>query len=137
MSTRINLIPAKHSSSHEIDGSDEVLQGAYSGDLVFDNSAAPTADTDLDISSVVGNNRALVFIKIKDRGGSVRRVGFKAKGDTDTSYTSTDANASGVYIGSNNAAFAVATTDSDGILSWRSNGTGLIDVYIMAFVRLS
>lgn len=54
----------------------------YSGAQIF-SGTCPSSWTDLDLSSYVENQQALVFIKVKNNAGTPKKYKFRMNGDTD------------------------------------------------------
>ena len=100
------------------------------------NAAAPTTWTDLDLSSTIGSNAALVLLKVIT-AASARATAFRKNGDTDEFYGGVGS-AYGVALGNpDNAIHCVylVATDSTGKVEWCQQTvaqTTVIDV--MAYV---
>jgi len=63
-------------------GSEVTGRFSYSGDMVF-SGACPSSWTDLNLSSVVGTRRALVFLMVRaDAGVTSKKYKFRRNGDT-------------------------------------------------------
>lgn len=110
----------------------------HSGVKVYDNTAAPTSWTDLDLSSVVGKNRALVFIKVKSitaMGGEIFH--FRVKGETEAVAMSYESaafnNIAGVTQG--NIAHLVMETDNNGIIQWKGAMGGNDSIWVLGYIR--
>jgi hypothetical protein len=104
------------------------LSGIFFPNVVaFDNVLVDTVFTDLDFSSVVGNNKATVLLRILSVGGSLV---FIAKGDTNFQYAGPESgipsaiNATVFFSNSGNtlpsAGQVIVTTDNNGILQWKT-----------------
>lgn len=95
--------------------------------VAFNNVLVDTVFTDLDFSSVVGNNKATVLLRISSVAGSLV---FIAKGDTNFQYSGTDfaipsaINATVFFSNPGNtlptAGQVIVTTDNNGMLQWKS-----------------
>ncbi|MFN8283257.1 MAG: hypothetical protein U0U67_08595 [Chitinophagales bacterium] len=95
--------------------------------VAFNNVLVDTVFTDLDFSSVVGNNKATVLLRISSVAGSLV---FIAKGDTNFQYAGTDTgipsaiNATVFFSNTGNtlpsAGQVLVTTDNNGILQWKT-----------------
>jgi len=96
---------------------------------------SPIAWTDLDLSSVIGAQKALVLLKVIAAGGFTS-ICFRANGDTDEHYgTGTDAGGTAKVYAQNNIAFYVETiTDANGIIEWKASGALATTVDIVAFI---
>lgn len=101
------------------------------------SGTAPTSWTDLDLSGVVGSQKALVLLKIL-LPTSTRAVAVRANGDTDEFFSS---NAFGqgaaLFMSRPSEHFVViVTTDANGVIEWRAEtATGSTTVDIIAFIK--
>jgi len=105
----------------------------HSGALVYDNLAAPTTWTDLDLSSVVGSNYALVMIKVKimTPGGS-DGYSFRPKGDTDLLVNGVES--TGFTYPA--AGLLICETNSNGILEWKSDITlNSASLWVLGYIK--
>jgi len=124
-----------------LDGSDgsitcKKVYGAlhYSGSQVFSGNA-PTSWTDRDLSSYVGSRRALVFLKVKNRGGFAQRYKFRENGDTDDySLADTRWHCSGCVLDSGYCGTVLVMTDANGVIEWWSNNGYPTDVWLLAYI---
>lgn len=74
---------------------------------------------DLDLSAVVGTNRALVLLLITDTSASGNNFVFRENGIADSLSASVESpGCSGCKVGVNNAGFIIVPTDSSGIVEW-------------------
>jgi hypothetical protein len=95
----------------------------YSGATAF-SGAQPTSYTDLNLSSIVGTNRAWVTLKIT--GDANSNIFFRTKGETLDAYAglgsaaSFGSGTSGTSM-NNSVAYLSLLTDTSGIVQWRSN----------------
>lgn len=110
----------------------------HSGVKVHDNTAAPTSWTDLDLSSVVGKNRALVFVKLKNRDAT-RKEGyaFRIKGETEeVARDILQASMNNmVSITEGNIAHFVMETNVDGVLEWNTNSGKDTDIWVVGYIK--
>ena len=110
----------------------------HSGVKVFDNAASPTSWTDLDLSSVVGKNRALVFMKVKaglDMWGNDFFI--RIKGETEE-VAENSAYAAFNNIGSltlDHIGHFVMETDADGIIQWKAISENRASIWILGYVK--
>jgi len=110
----------------------------HSGVKVYDNADAPTSWTDLNLSAVVGKNRALVCVKIKNRC----YVGYETyyvriKGETEevargSSYGGMNNLVSTIH---GNIAHFVIETDANGFLEWKGSGVSETDIWVIGYIR--
>jgi hypothetical protein len=102
----------------------------YSGATAF-SGAQPTTFTDLNLSSIVGTNRAWVTLKIT--GDANSNIFFRTKGETLDAYAglgsaaSFGSGTSGTSM-NNSVAYLSLLTDTSGIVQWRSNITSTTTV---------
>lgn len=110
----------------------------HSGVKVYDNTAAPTSWADLDLSSVVGKNRALAFLKLKNRTAMlVAEYHVRSNGETEEvgyDYGHAGMN-SMAAIGSGKIAHFVMETDANGIIEWETVGGNLTDIWVLGYIR--
>ena len=110
----------------------------HSGVKVYDNTASPTNWTDLDLSSVVGKNRALTFMKVKaglDMWGNDFFI--RIKGETE------EVAEDGAYAAFNNIgsvelgkiAHFVMETDADGIIQWKAISGNRASVWVLGYIK--
>lgn len=107
----------------------------HSGAQVF-SGIAPTSWTDLDLSSYVGSNRALVLIKVKGASGSSTHI-FRPNGDTDEYWRCSDLSDMGAQGHKGECAEAglvVVETDATGIVEWRGQGTN-VTLTLLGYVK--
>ena len=101
----------------------------YSGSTGTFNSSSSYAD--LNLSSVVGSNRAMVILEISGPTVSSDDLFFRTKGSSIEPYTSTNKagwGSSGVTIGNGIGGTIVLTTDSSGIIQHRTQGNSLTGI---------
>lgn len=116
------------------------LGKGYPASVAF-NGTAPTSDTDLDLSSIIGANQKTVLLQVfrtSDSDATAARVTFVRKG---SSYQTI--NTGTAYVGgANNVQFTstaaqygsvVVTTDANGVLTWKSTAGATITVVVEAF----
>jgi len=107
---------------------------SYSGAQVF-SASAPTSWTDLDLSSYVGSRRALVLLKVKNRGGFAQQYKFRTNGDTDDYSVADDRwHCSACILDSGYCGTVLAMTDASGIVEWWSNNGYSTDVWLLAYI---
>jgi hypothetical protein len=95
---------------------------------------------DLDLSSVVGANRALVIMELEG-SDTPADIFFRTKGSTVRpvgSYTIPGWGASGGYVGGSNDGFTcVVTTDENGVLEYTGSSSTGISYKIQAYQKLA
>lgn len=111
----------------------------YSGTEVFADAAAPQSYTDLDLSAVVGANRALVHLKVKNTSGSSRTFVFRTNGESDEVGYSTPDPESGAtcaaYIRPGYIGYFTVLTDASGIIEWKAAGTTNASVNLLTYQK--
>jgi hypothetical protein len=78
------------------------------------NATAPTTWTDLNLSSVVGTNRAMVFLQVGPSTTTPSNVYFRPNGTTSTINDGVTFGASSETI----CVYILVTTDASGIVEW-------------------
>ena len=110
----------------------------HSGVKVYDDTPPPTSWTDLDLSSVVGKNRALVFMKVKAGSGMWGNDFFiRIKGETEE-VAENSAYAAFNNIGSitlGHIGHFVMETDADGIIQWKAASGNKASVWVLGYIR--
>lgn len=110
----------------------------FPNSTVFNNTA-PTTMTDLDLSSVVGANSAMVYLKVQNNQGSgSHSYNFRTKGDetvsVDTVYaiggvTSCDPTSD------NSIAYVWVLTNTSGVIQWLGVGAPSTVLKVMAYLK--
>ena len=108
--------PFIHAAQHQIGGGDEHTACRYSGANVF-NAGAPAVYTALDLSGVIGANRALVYLHVT--AGDNYDYSFRTNGDTVAGNTLGNCEFSNI-LSPGHAVFLVMT-DAAGIIEWEGN----------------
>lgn len=107
----------------------------HSGAQVF-SGTGPTDWTDLDLSSYVGSNYALVLIKVKGASGSSVNV-FKPNGDADEYWRCSDLSDMGAQGHKGECAEAglvLVETDANGIIEWKNRGRN-VTLTLLGYVK--
>lgn len=102
---------------------------------VFDD-VAPNIWTDLDLSGIVGSNKAIVYLKVTITIQS--QLVFRTNGDAESiGITTQGLGASGVSMVANGSGYVVVVTDSDGKVEWGSllDQGGDATVTVRAFAK--
>ena len=111
------------------------------GTKVLDGSSNPmgTSYANLDLSSTIGAQKTLVFLKVVNNVGSARAGHFRANGTTEEMGTTTIADTNSVAswrCGPSKAAYVIVPTDASGIVEYMSGSSNAdIDVFLMAYIR--
>lgn len=105
---------------------------AFPGSLVHDGNA-PIAMTDLDLSSVVGARRCLVWIDVLKDSANNRGFRFRTNGDTAVpgGYSITYCDCSQNYKG-----HVMAITDPAGIVEWYCDAAEQCKIYVVGFAHV-
>lgn len=110
----------------------------HSGVKVHDNTAAPADWTELDLSSIVGKNRALVFVKVKNRAAAgIEYLYVRSNGETEetgATLPNPGMNSWGSISGGRIVHFAMET-DADGIIEWKLSSDKNVDIWILGYIR--
>ena len=116
-----------------------VERGAsYSGASVFGSAAAPTSWTDLDLSSVVGSNRAFAVLKVTNDDTIDPTYSFRPNGDaTDYSYSAADATPSSFVLYRSRAALISVITDASGIIEWECTSANDTIINVLSYQELT
>ena len=106
------------------------------GSLVLSSTASPTTWTDLDLSSYVGSNEALVFLKLENTdtiGAST--IAFRQNGDTDDFYDTSYTHVSQIVnLAVGGFGYVSVPTDSSGIVEYRAEDAWLdLDVWLIGY----
>lgn len=108
----------------------------HSGAEVF-NGSGPTSWTDLDLSSYVGSNHALVMLKVTPLGGGGPTCVFRPNGDGSEYWRHNDLSdlgANGVKSEGQESGIVVCETDASGIVEWRTNNCSAV-IVLLGYVR--
>jgi hypothetical protein len=106
---------------------------------VYSGSAAPTSFTDLDISSVVGANKAICTARVDNHSGSTATFLFRTNGDgTVETVPSTPGTGPNICSMQNNEGnYVTFITDGSGIVEWCSTvGAGTTTITILSYQPL-
>ncbi len=93
--------------------------------VLVDNSFSATSWTDIDLSTHVGTNSALVQLIVTDLTGSSNTVRFRQNGETAEISSS---GATGAVIAANTACFFIVPTDTSGVVEAKVSGEVSIDL---------
>jgi len=134
---------SSHASRHQNGGADELSVGKLEGigapgAQVFDGNA-PTDWTDLDLSSVVGARRALVFLKVKNNSTTdARNYAFRPNGDSDDYYAAADFHScSACRVTHGDCGTALVITDTSGIIEWKEPAGDPATIWVWAYIALN
>ena len=102
------------------------------------NGAPPTTWTDLDLSSVVGTNKALVMLKVTNLSSSfINVIAFRQNGDKasySTTQTPTGANKGGL-ASEPDSNIMMTYTDANGIIEWKSSDSKTVKIEVEVFIK--
>jgi len=106
----------------------------HDGSQVFSGSS-PTSWTDLDLSSYVGSNRALVYLRVDISSGVVSWYKFRTNGlARDIASSTSDMSACcASQISSGNSDYFLVETDDSGIIEWYSGNSQTTSINIIAY----
>ena len=114
--------------------------GGLTGSTATGTINGSTSFQDLDLSSVVGLNKAMVIMEVFDASANGRYILFRTKGSSVESYGQAATGSNATILGtSNGGGTIVVTTDSSGVLEYKtpagtSNG---INYAVQAFQVIS
>lgn len=105
-------------------------------DVAHDNTAAPTTWTDLDLSSIVGSNKALVYLKVYSTT-SQHRFYFRLNGETDDWTTHDQGGCAGVMVknGGTAAGAVIVPCDANGKVEWYASSNAACTVTVLGYVK--
>lgn len=101
---------------------------------------ATNAFQDLDLSSVVGSNKAMVIMEVFDAASNGRYILFRTKGSLIQTYGNSAVGSSAAILNTANAGGTiVVTTDSSGVLEYKTPAgtTNAINYAVQAFQVIS
>jgi len=103
------------------------------------NDAAPTDWTDLDLSGTIGENAALVLLKVVTAAAGSHTVAFRKDGDTDEFYyESPEGSGNGVggvsSVQNVHAMLLVPTSDA-GVIEWKCEDTSTFVIDVIAYIK--
>jgi len=101
---------------------------------------SPTSWTDLDLSSIVGANKALVFLSVTPSTGESNKYAFRTNGSAlDTSSILTadayDSGLAGGYIVVNETLFVMVETDASGVVEWIASAAVTTSVIVIGYMK--
>jgi len=128
-----------HASTHEEGGVDEITGFAHVGfpNATVRNGPSPTSWSDLNLSSYVGSNKALVLLAIAtnsnygygymvmQKSGDETLVNSSYWGNACGGFTA----AAGKYI------YVVGVTNDNGVISWKSTNNANSTIKLLAYVK--
>jgi len=96
---------------------------------------SPTSWTTLDLSSIVGLNKALIILKVTNTGTSnVGNICFRQHGDT-TNYSLGKWASNTTVLGVSDATSAIIYTDVNGMIDWKANNSSSVKVEVVTFIK--
>lgn len=131
------IVTTAHHATHEPGGSDALPFFTYENTTNFAITTS-TAWADLDLSSVVGANRALVLLRINNTAGSTDQTyAIREKGDTGE-YEGDFTLAGGLAMANidhSKSGLLMCVSDTSGIIQMRgSHASALQSIYVVAYV---
>ena len=102
--------------------------------------SATSSFQDLDLSSVVGSNKAMVIMEVFDANTNGRAILFKTKGSSIEPYgVAARGSSSGILGTANNGSTIIVTTDSSGVIEYTTpaGATTGINYVVRAFQVIS
>jgi len=117
------------------DGTDWKPMGGgwqHSGEVVYDASPVAETWTDVDCSSVVGSNYALVFLKVKTTWG--QQISFRPKGESDNTVP-LDSSGCAAVNPSTFGGFVIVETGPNGNVQFRRASSALTTITLYGYVK--
>ena len=109
-----------------------------SGATVFGPASSPESWTELDLSSVVGENTALVILSVS-AATTMDAVAVRRNGDTDEYQNTGDDSAfgcaSGFYNATDAALVLICVTDAAGVIEWITESSQTATVKLIAYIK--
>ena len=111
---------------------------AFPGTQVATAVGLTTTFADLDLSAVVGANRAMVLLKVTTASPNYN-VGARPNGDTDIDGSGTPSSPSIAYAGSGNATQVLwVMTGTDGIIEWKVfSGSVNANAWVSSYMKIA
>jgi len=109
---------------------------SFLNQVVFSDTA-PTTWTDLNLRDVVGEEMALVYLKVKQTSGPQGGYRFRTNGETDeVYYTGLPLGTSAAFIGTGYIVYLLVQTDDHGVIEWvcTSSEPVTAEVTVMAII---
>ena len=107
------------------------------GTLVLDTTTGSNAWTDIDLSSYVGSNRALVYLKIQNTETVASQTfAFRENGDACEFYDTAAGHITMISaIDNSECGYTIVPTDSSGVIEYRSSiGNGDFKIWLVGYV---
>lgn len=108
----------------------------HDGTQVY-NANAPTTYTDLNLSSYVSSNRALVFLYVVNGNTGDTNFWFRTNGDTQAQANATDASSgvAAIRMNANEGGYLIVETDANGIIEWKAGAAHDCDVFLRGYIK--
>lgn len=104
---------------------------AYSG-------ASPTSWTDLNLSSIVGENSAMVILQISATS-DMNATAIRKNGDGAEYYSaSNEASAYGIALGHHDSTcdmVLICVTDTSGVIEWKTESSSTATIKVIAYIK--
>jgi len=102
---------------------------------VHPDGAGPSAWTDLDLSSAVGANYALVMLRISCTDASGIHAYFRQNGDASEMGKEGAASTGDAILANGTSAYVILPTDSGGIIEWKLHAALTCVVDVIAYIK--
>ena len=105
----------------------------YDGTKVY-SANSPTSWTELDLSGIVGANRALVYLRVDNMNTSDIWYCFRTKGlGRDIAYHDGYSSACcASYVDNGNTDYFLVETDDTGKIEWKTDDNSDTDIYLLS-----
>ena len=105
-----------------------------SGTQVYSLGAAPANFTDLDLSSVVGSNYALVMLVVKNSTGS-NDVYYAFRQDDEGTAVTLNSHAGCAQVDHTEKGYVMAATDETGVVEWKASNANNAEVWVQGYIK--
>ena len=117
---------------------DAITSMTFDTTTVFASAAAPTSFTDLDLSSVVGANKALVLLRVENNSADAYYK-FRENGMTDDiGFPASNGYGGGTSAGvasNGRSIYIVVATDASGIVEWICQSGATTIVHMVGYLK--
>ena len=138
--TMSNASPTTLATSESIKAYVDEYSLKYSGATGTINGVGAYVYADLDLSTTVGSNRALVILEVEG-GSTASSIFFRTKGSTVKPYGTTSLGgwgaSGGIISGPNDGSVITVITDSNGVIEYTAGTTTGISYTVQAYQKLA
>lgn len=99
------------------------------------SGTSPTGYTDLDLSSIVGSNTAMVYLYVVTSGAN-NIYGFRPNGNsTNTLHNNANDGLFSISAADSRASSALVITDGSGVIEWMGNSATTTEIRVHAYIK--